>query len=1304
MADFDPQAWLAQGESEYQASQPLQPQQSVPQSEPQSFDANAWLNQGEQEFKQISPQSGVGPVVAQNPVPAMSTGESGAHTPAQGGSIPPVIAGAGAAYAPPIVTDVPMKQTGKNSFQLGLDAAGQWFNNLPLVQEVKNNPVEQTAQNIDTGIPYGMLQLGDVAENIAYPVNWAANQIVGAVPRGIEGTARMLSGGKFESPTVDKVIPQYQPLHAAQKYRDYMSQQEGYSPETFKLGGMAGQMALPMGTGLEAGSAATAAGLGALENAIVGGITNAGDQLGETGKIDPMQLALTAGLSAPLGAIGGAAGYGLGKLGSKIFGKGAQELESNLPKLPEGMSLDQLFRGPEVNAQARSLESLGLKRFADAAEQPQAAQEAGIINQLAPQPVSSELPVSPVERAAMPLKGNVSEDNGAVFRHRRTAFGRNKADEGQLINQFAPKTQSAAQMVAEAKVQLDYQTAVLNDYKEKLWKIIEDRGLAPGGAFVAKNGAFMTKEQLKELEPHAEKELTKLREKLSTGVQRTTGSQHVSAITGGKFGGEGNFGLKIPNTKLPDDVERAFDHAVTLERAVKKTQKRYDALKAEGKAHFEAEQTVMRQKNPQASFNASTSVKTPFKEEVDVNVSLDHNAMRHKLSKESEEIVAAARSKKFEEQAENRNYQPKFDFKMNTKNVAKAKKALALAAGSLALTQGKAKAEDGEDEKEGFDYSTAGRIALGAAALAYASPKLAAKIINPENTRLSLLFNDTVQRIEALDLKMGTKTANEIWQHLGAVHNASFGVKIDADLRQQAMQMLRDGEMGSFKKLNLNAEQQTALLTYDEVRRNLTKIVDKQIAEAKEALAEMDARDLKSTGMELGLDALKEMRTALVGKETSELNKAYSAGLRKFMDYHFFYNPAFHLTNLSDQLISVAPRVGPMNLYSANKALVGNAKLRKLFHHSNLAGGFEAEKIQAGVVGGTAVPKKRFELKDFKSDKVNADRAALAAMFQYRQLNKLAGSDEEFAEKLLSNQLQPDEAVDAWAHVAETLSRTLGADPMRVNMDIFAAQAPFLSAFVRQPARVSNLMLHYLANDPKKFYVMMGAMALAGGNSAIPIEAQETWKRVDPKAYFMAAKVLDHMEVASYLTGKSLTPKTQWSVLAPVAMSSDPLRSTAGNVITSSIDTLQKISEGEFSTEKANQALGNIASLFKPRFLGGPVKQALGIEKAAEESIRGTKKISYYGKLGRYGQSEDVSLDELGINPIKNFFDQFAPGVQNAVKTRQLAKEEEHFREHNLMNWINDATQGAQSWNIEDGYQKDPTNAILRAIAGTKRE
>lgn len=950
----------------------------------------------------------------------------------------------------------------------------------------------------------------------------------------------------------------------------------------------------------------------------------------------------------------------------------------------------------------------------------------GVTPSKAPNPVERAAPKSDL-LADLGLKPKNTDfvaepDIDGEFRLRRNSFGRNKVDKAHDAAMYSQEVQDAVNEVAQKKVTDDYRKSVLNSYSKRLWEKLKLSGLVTDAdTEYMHNGIKLSRKPDDKLPSYINGKLEQLREKLAFGVEQGKSKQHVAAVLGSEFGREGPHGVKSFDIPIPDDMDRAFAnleklHLATTSEAklANSSKKAYDYAKEQAKPAFESAQQGLREKNPLESFTARTKVKAPFGEDVDVAVSLDRQAKHLKLTQEAEEIYKAAQDAEMQKLAANRNRVPKFKFSVDARKSLMKKAMAVFGLGLLAQPQKAEAATPGgssEEKKNPFkDLGALSRLAIGAALVHTLAPKLAKQLVTKNFMHSNVIFNDTIQRVAMLDDVLGTDVAKQIWMHQGAIFNSSFGVKVDAELRAEAMRALRQGEVSIKDALQgtagtvfegMSPEARTAIVEAEKIKQSLKGIVKTQLENFDEYVKEHPNQKALSHTR----DALKEVLSSFEASQTDSFDKyIYKPALSKFMDYHFFYNPAFHLTNLSDQLIAGGTRVGPTNLYKANVALNGgNKSLMKLMENSNLTGGFEAERINTALEAG----KKGFKVKDFKSDKINADRVALGSIFQYASANAKTmgwtGTEEEFAEQLLKGKLDPEIAVDAYAHMAETISRTLGVDPLRVNTDVFSSSAAgkYLSVFVKQPARISNLLMHHLADgNLKYFYMMLGATALAGGKAAIPTDVGYAWERVDPASYFAAAAMLDKAELLQYATGKTMSPKLQWAILAPFVSSSDPLRSNVGRTMQDGMDALSKISEGEGLDRKKGYALlGNALSIFAPRVAGLPTKQIINGLSAADSALfEDTIPVAYYDQFGKsYGQKEEFPRQEMGLTGAKQFMDNFLPGESSSINYQKQAKREETRRGKNLgFGLFGDATQSTPFFQTENKKQKDPLNFLFR--------
>ncbi len=606
------------------------------------------------------------------------------------------------------------------------------------------------------------------------------------------------------------------------------------------------------------------------------------------------------------------------------------------------------------------------------------------------------------------------------------------------------------------------------------------------------------------------------------------------------------------------------------------------------------------------------------------------------------------------------------------------------------------------------DWQTDLRM-LGEGAVAAGTLVGGSKLLK-NNARLGKYFRDSVARVGALDDALQTDTAKTIFDFMGAIHARNFGLKIDPDLRAHAVELLRRGDEQGLAALNLDAAQETAIRKSFELEQELKYRLDEQVFTASDAIQQMQQQGINTRLEEDGLKALKGMAAALGPRNPGDtgLEEDYAAILRRMFDYHFYAQLPFELLNLSDLAILSTGKTGIRNMFTAVRDLGpgGNRQLKQHFEHSNLAGGFTAEKTQAGGASGVLQKSPRFN--PFKADKVNADRTALAAMYQFKRDSAIPGSEQQFAADLIEGNLDAQTTIEAWSHVAETLSRTLGADPVKINMDVISSSGSLAKAvgtFIRQPARTTSLLVGY-AQDNKYAALLttVGMMALIGGDSAIPKDVQEVWKKVDPSAYFRAASLLNEVNVPSKLTGRTLSGKTKYSVAYPLSAVSDPSREQLMNSLQKACEAIAQIQTDGVDGRKALSTLAAVTSVLSPIVARMPAKQFINTGKAVMENtgipggvIPGMaetepgKKIYYFSDdltaaARPYSESEVVPLQELGIDPMQNVAGSFLPGEWSSIYERQRAKEEE-------------ALTGQQRY-FQERQQQDPLSQLLRSFVG----
>jgi hypothetical protein len=621
---------------------------------------------------------------------------------------------------------------------------------------------------------------------------------------------------------------------------------------------------------------------------------------------------------------------------------------------------------------------------------------------------------------------------------------------------------------------------------------------------------------------------------------------------------------------------------------------------------------------------------------------------------------------------------------------------LAFGAGLLTLDQ-PSHAEGGGEEHE--DH-TAANLGLGLIALAafhrFGPAAVEAFLKDEKLWRASSFFKDTLDHMDYLDAalrKQGKGIVSEIQNHQAAAIESQFGVKFaNQNDKALAYSMLKNKQISPVDALSgapgtvfekMTPAERKAVV---EFHLNRSTLASKVRLYKQEVSTAIDAGVLKKDNglVHEATDALDYLHKALAPQAVphSFVDRSIQGALSNAMDYFFFLNPKFHLLNLSDMFISGASRVGARNIFKANLLLSADKDIAQAFQHSNLTGSFRAERDAQAVAAGA---HKKFEIPDIPSDKINADRVSLAAMLDYFDKNpqKMEAlgykAQAKFVKDMLSGKVaEPTLAADAWSHVAEVGSRTLGIDPFRINTDLVSrsASSPAFGVFVKQPARIARLAAHNIANrNLTGLYTMLTMTALLGGRAAIPIEVRNIWSSIDPDSSFEAQKALDKMNIVRNLTGEDTASKLDYSVFYPAQAATNPGVEIAHQLpasvnelyhaahVLKDAESWQDVIGDEKMMAAAERLLGSIATIAKPRILGLPVRQGLSILKSGQSIAKGHVDVSYYdASTGRIQHKKDeLDMDTYNVTPFDVVKDQFLPGTPAYSSALKQASAQESF-------------------------------------------
>lgn len=621
--------------------------------------------------------------------------------------------------------------------------------------------------------------------------------------------------------------------------------------------------------------------------------------------------------------------------------------------------------------------------------------------------------------------------------------------------------------------------------------------------------------------------------------------------------------------------------------------------------------------------------------------------------------------------------------------------------------------------------SDTGNIVVPAAVIAAAlvagkkfGPGIVRGFMKSPTAMIANLWKDSLDHVEFLDRLLGKTGADALYRQIlennvGAMA-ANWGVKWDSQAQKvHAMALLRDKTVKPTEALagkagtvfdTMTQQQREAVVSYYLNQKALLSKVGQYKKELEAAI--------ESGSVQADHPSLVEAKGALEFIEQSLSPRAVPHnGVQNFirgllsssMDFYFNLNLAHHLTNLTDSFISGGSRVGPLRIVKAWHALGTDKEIQKIFSNSNLVGSFKGEQVEQAALAKQNKLGTRFVDRDFPSDRVNANRVALASFMQYAEDNadKIAktgfsGNSTQFVKELFNGNLDATVAMDAWVNMSETVSRTLGVEPYRLNMDIVsrAQHAPAIGVFVKQPARIARLITSYLSSTIKnkdvrplgKLATMFGYMALFGGSGAISVEGKEFWQYAHPDSYFAVASALDKYNPYSMLTGENASKKLEWSLLYPLFATTNPGLDAAKrgyndvSKFGTALQTLYALPNSDWQDLMQNPrhadkrheivksfrtVMSTLGQTVMPRLLKGiPTGAVVRTMDAADKAMTGEYPINYFrqGSPFPYASRETVDMDRKGIPRWEPFADMVLPGSPNWVHQNQQAKWEKLVR------------------------------------------
>lgn len=888
------------------------------------------------------------------------------------------------------------------------------------------------------------------------------------------------------------------------------------------------------------------------------------------------------------------------------------------------------------------------------------------------------------------------------WRFQQDGFGRQRVDGYDDISSHPmfkdnPEAQAVVRNLAEMKAQADYDKAVRDQFLERLYGHygggVEGRLVHPDNSKV-----YVTRKDQPILSTNEERQLQQLRYELAGGT-RQAGKPNLAMTAEQSFVPDPrtDFHLKAEVPELTGNLVDDLKTAVILHRRYEgKTDglgsqtayeeaKKYDAGAGSVQQVFFDMEKQLRERtgDPQAKFTGTVSVPAPGAgnegKGLRIRFETKQGQQNLTLDKQAQETFDMMKGQ-VERSNPNRKYKPEYSVAAGRQKLKNIFPAVGL--GLIASTDQGASAADNttdptetqEKQVERIGWAGVRLVAAGVLFHKFA-PAAARKFLSKENIKIAQVGMDTLDAIQMYDKEMKQNLAQTILTHTAAVQRKSWGVKFGSQQElETGRELLRTGTVTPQEVLqgkpgtvfeNWNKAQREALYTYDAVANGLHQEIGRHLADVNAKISLTQKQGQKSDFLNVVRENMEKMQESLKPtKRPDGLERAYSKVLSHFFDYQFFWNPEFHGTNLTDQFIAGGSRVGASTMVKANYLLAADKELADIFRTSNLVGGYEIDKVAANVQAGrtTAGP-----IKDLPSDKINADRVSLGSLLQFAETSGYKGKEAQFVKDLFGGRVDAETSMRAYNHMAETLSRTLGVDPLRLNTDFFSRSnyGRVLGTFVKQPARLSRLALNYVANGQMgKFYTMLGVTALVAGKAAIPTDVGYVWESIDPDSAFLAASLAEKVDMYQRFTGQDLSPKLKWGVLYPLMASREVVGTNIAQSFDSVMQELDKLQSGEGTPAKQAAALGRVLSMVLPRVKGVPVRPAVQGVKYGEEAVSGVEPVSYYDNYGhRYGQTEDRALGDDPLSRVGHFLSQYAPGTSGPASRMQEQKYEAKVRE-----------------------------------------
>jgi hypothetical protein len=949
--------------------------------------------------------------------------------------------------------------------------------------------VGKAAGDAVLGLESGALETADNVANLASAAGHYAGELADTADRAYEKAFPLAKADreaiaslpKPQQDLINQTIPQpistreYGPQPPAFR-ADMHGAFEKANPSTYKpvyqAGNFVGQILTPtIPGGAVAGSIPKAIGLGAAYGAAQGAGSNIGQQFGETGKVDPGQAAMAGLAGGAIGALGGGVGGAVGKIFSHE-GEAKHTIANAAAQAAQTVHGEVVGGPTEEQLHGQALHEMGLpaapgnnannsaNNYSRELETP--AQQASGISTKNPKQLSGSVQTSTQEQGHSALIPQ--------------ATGRNATQTAQSDPLKLPRVLATrARRMAELKAKLDYHTADLKHYEQKLWAWLEaKRFVTPKQASythrVVVDGkvrtATLTRKVGRENPDFAEKGQISEARNEAAPYDLPENSPEATLHLHGLL--EKNYqispldpdGLKVNFTPVPDDVDQAMNTLYHLKKQTG-TDKKYGGAQVEydsykGKVHqdFVDHERETKKSVPEYHFTHNFETTTPAGEKAVVRI----NIQKHRSAPKIEaDVRAGYEAEKKKILSKNKNKKQV----MTTSATFKAAKFVltGLVVADMSNSQeadaadGAPKSQAQEDRMRNTALRLGGEIALlSALHLGVAKAMMKKGGFKGFTLPGAVWFRNNVDRLRIVDGAIGTNFVKTLQDHKRAAMMAMQGVVSNEDKRGVLLHALKTGEATSqdafhgaglfygMKEAERHAYIKTNALFHN-MRQHINahiKHLDELVARHKALVANIEnnqhgvgphqiqyARSTEALRqLKKGIAQLEDAKRAAISMQQAMSPTSLhgtAAGIwakiqSNAMNFYFTLWLPHHLVNLTDSIVMGMPEVG-VKAYSRavwDLMVRRDKQMLAALKHSNWTGGWRAVREDLG-----GAVNKEVHM-DIGSDAFNAHLVGHAAVLQrYDYASKhlgYTGSARQYALDFYNHTLPKTIHTDATGH------------------------------------------------------------------------------------------------------------------------------------------------------------------------------------------------------------------------------------------------------------------------------------------------